>query len=177
LKPGDLFGFLFLVRHFDQVPFGGACCGKDSLEFNGGDDIGEFQITVIVESRGIKRFEPGGEDDRSHIKGLDSFFLIEINGFSWTEFLACLAFAVLEVDAVVMIDGILQGHGLGILHIGGLALDKTRIVGVNDLFGAFYRTLAAGNTFVFINISGALNKLNLKGACLSAHLFYLTQRF
>ena len=103
--------------------------------------------------------------------------MIEIHGLGRTEFLACPALTVLEINAVVMIDSILQGNGLGIFHIGGLAFSESGVVGVHDFFGTLLRTFTAGDAFGFINISGTLNKLYLKRSCLAPDLFYLTQCF
>ena len=176
LKPGDFFGFLVVGQAY-QVPFRGSGGRQDALHFNGGDNVGQAGVAVVVELRWIKGLESGGEDDGADVQGFGLFLLVKIHRVGRAEFFAGAALAVLEIDAVVMIDGIFQGNGLGIFHIGGLAFDKTGVVGVNDLFGALFSTIPAGNAFGFINISGALNKLHLKGACFAPDLFYFAQRF
>ena len=55
---------------------------------------------------------------------------------------------------MVWINGILQGHGLGILHMGRVTLVQTHVVFVVNLLGAPFRTGAAGNAFVCVDVSG-----------------------
>jgi len=57
---------------------------------------------------------------------------------------------------VARIDGVLQGHGLGVLHIDGLSLIEVLVVGVINLPWALLSAQAAGDALVHIHVSGGL---------------------
>ena len=52
-----------------------------------------------------------------------------------------------EVDAGLAIDGVLQGDGLGVLDVSGLALAQALVELVVDFLGALLRAQPAGDAF------------------------------
>jgi len=97
--------------------------------------------------------------------------LIEIHCVGRAQLFAGPAFAFVQPDAIVPIDGIFQGNGLGIRHIGGFALDKAHVVGIADLFGTLFGTFAAGNALALIDIAGMIQDLDLEITGLAADGF------
>jgi hypothetical protein len=69
---------------------------------------------------------------------------------------AGLAGAFLEIDAVIRIDGIFQGHRLAVLDINRLALGQAHVVLIRHFLRAFLGTEPAADTFVHIDIAGLL---------------------
>jgi hypothetical protein len=66
----------------------------------------------------IVNLAAAGKNDGAHVKCEVSLFVIEFDGAGGTKFFTGFTFAFDEIDTVLRIDGILQGHRLGILYIG-----------------------------------------------------------
>jgi len=80
-------------------------------------------------------------------------FLVKIDGTGGTYFFTGPAFALLDVDAAVAVDTIFQWNGLGVFDKGGFALDQPAVVWINDLFGTFFSTGAAGDAQRLVDVS------------------------
>ncbi len=152
LQPGDLAGFAS-VRRADEMPHARAAGRQEALVFKAGDDVGDAAVAVKIEARGIEGLEAGGEDDRTDMDRHRLFLVVEIDGAGGAEFLAGPAFAALQVDAVVAVDGVFEGHRLPVLDIGGFPFVDPHVEFVVDLPGAFFGAEAAGDTFVHIDVS------------------------
>ena len=156
-----------ICRPGDQMAFCGTGRGKDAFELKGCDHVGEFRVLVCVKNCGIKGFESGCKNDGTHIQGHIFFFLIVFNGSCGTDFFTISAFILGQFDTLGRIDAVFQGNGLIVFHIDGFTFDQTRIVGVRDFFGAFFRAETTGDTLFRIYEPWFFLEQNLKIACLT----------
>ena len=101
----------------------------------------------------IKGLEPGCQNSGPHLDGDLFFLLFKIDRPGGTKFFTGLAFSLLEVDAVFLINGILQGYCLGITYIGCLALDESLVVFIVHFFGTLLRACVTGNAFVHVDVA------------------------
>jgi hypothetical protein len=119
-----------------------------------------------VGSKALKR-EP---DDRTDLQGPLDRPLFEIDRPVGQNF-SQAAFAFGQVNAVDRIDRVFQRHGLGVLHVGRLALVQVFVIFVIHFLGAFRRTVPAGDTLVHIDITGLLDDLDGKIALVALNGF------
>jgi hypothetical protein len=99
------------------------------------------------------------------------FLLIEVHGARGADFLAGAALALFYKDALVAVDGIFQRHGLGVFHVGGLALGEPNIVGIDGFFGALLGAGAAADALGDIDVAGVLDQFDLEVPRLTPDLF------
>jgi hypothetical protein len=84
--------------------------------------------------------------------------VLKIDGTGGADLLAGAAASFFfEVNTLLRVDGIFQGHRLGVGDIYSLAFDQPGIVMIHHLFGTFLRTLTTGNAFIHIHIAGLLS--------------------
>jgi hypothetical protein len=114
-----------------------------------------------------------GEDHGAYMKCERPLFVIELNGIGGTEFLTGPALPLLEVNAILWINGVFKGDGLGILYISRLPLNEPCIIFADDFLGTFFCTYSTGNTFVHVHITGILGHVDFKIPLLSGYLFDL----
>tara|TARA_B100000614_G_C14541611_1_gene490488 strand:- start:1074 stop:1490 length:417 start_codon:yes stop_codon:yes gene_type:complete len=136
------------------MTMGGAGCGKQPFEFHGSDHVGIVGVLVIVESAGIKRLEPGGEDNGTCIQGDGLFRLGIVNGVCRTDIRAGTALVLLQFQADVRVDDVFQGHCLGIFDVDSGPLLEISVVTVIMFSGAFLSTGTAADTEVFTDVPG-----------------------
>ena len=102
---------------------------------------------------------------------MGGFLLIEVHGARGADFLAGAALALLQEDALVAVDGIFQRHGLGVFHVGGLALGEPNVVGIDGFFGALLGAGAAADALGDIDVAGMLDQFDLEIPRLTPDLF------
>jgi hypothetical protein len=153
LKPCDLFRFLS-VRRSDHMAARGTAGGQDSFEFDAGHYIGEIGIPVALHGGRIVRLQAGRENHRAHMERDLFFRVIELDGAGRTEFLACPALALLEINAVIPVNHVFQGNRLGVGDVYGLSLSEVLVIGVIHFPGAFFKTGPAGDALVHVYVSG-----------------------
>ena len=86
----------------------------------------------------------------------EHILVVEIDGPRGTKLFASPAFALVQVQAVLRIDHIFQWHRLAVLDIGRLALGDAHVERVVHFFGTFLGAQAAGDAFVYVDITGFL---------------------
>ena len=121
----------------------------------------------------IEHGTAGADNHRTNLNGQFFRLVFKIDGAGRAIFFAGLALSVLKIDTIVCINGVLEGDRLGVLHIDRLAFAETRIVFIIHLFGAFFSAQTTSDTFVNLNISGALQDLDVKVPCLPGDALYL----
>ena len=89
-------------------------------------------------------------------------FLVEGDSAGGTKFLTGFAFSSDKINTLIGIYGILQGDGLGILDIDGLAFAQAAVIGIGDFLRAFLRAQTAGNTLFHVHKSRMLDQLDIK---------------
>lgn len=119
------------------MPLRGSARAEHPLELQAGDDIPEFFVTVLPESLRIDRFEPWGEDQSSHFDFLALCLLREIDRVCRADFFAGQTLSFFKIEAMLRINGILQGNSLGVSHIGCLAPAQTLVKFILHLTRAF----------------------------------------
>ena len=118
---------------------------------------------------GVEGLVAGGQDDGADLEGASLLLIVEIDGPGGAEFDAGLAFALGEVEAVV-VNGVLQGHGLAVLQINGLPFADPDVVRVIHLLGAFLGAEAAGDALVHVHIARLLGYGDREIAFLSGNV-------
>jgi len=58
------------------------------------------------------------------------------------------------INAIIHIDGILQGHGLGVLDVDRLALGQSLVVFIRHFLRAFFGAHPAANAFGHVHVPG-----------------------
>ena len=124
-------------------------------------------MLVVVELRGIERFETGRQNHRTHIEGERLGFIVEQNGPGGTKFFTGLAFALLQVDTLFRIDGVFQRYGLGIGNVDGFSLGQSLVVFVRLFCRAFLGTGTAGDALFHVDVSGLSGHRYVKIALLT----------
>jgi len=157
------------------VPLGGSGGTQNSFKLNAGNDIRKGAVTIDIICMRVKGFEPGGQNDRSHLNLMSFFLLIKIHSIRRAEFLTGSAFPLFKIDTVIRVNHIFEGHSLGILDIGCLAFRKTLIVFIIHLAGAFFSAYSAGNTFSHIHIARAFTDGHCKMPSLAFNGFHIRQ--
>jgi hypothetical protein len=102
--------------------------------------------------------------------------IIKIYSAGLAKFLTGPAFSLLEINAVVLIDRILEGHSLRIGDINSLPLYQTFIIDIINFFRTFFSTCPTGNTFIQIHKPWMLDNLHRKITFFSRNILYFTQR-
>ena len=175
LKPGDFPRFLFVGRP-SKMPPEGSRCGEDPFKFQGSHHIGKGCIGVGIVESGIKGFEPGRHDEGAHIQGDFRLLFIKINGSRRTEFFTCPALSLLKEDAIVLVDDVFEGDGLGVGHINGFPFHQAFIVDVIHFLGAFFRAGSAGDTFIHVHISRMADNGHTEVPLVSGDVLDFTER-
>ncbi len=137
------------------MPLERAGSAQDALELHAGDDIWKLAVAVQVKLR-IERLEAGGENHRPNLQRVRLRLLIEIYRARRAELLARPALAFLEINAVSFVQNVLEGHRLGVLHIGRLALAEALVECVVHLPRALLRAYAAGDALFHVHVPGSL---------------------
>ena len=122
---------------------------------------------------GIKGAKAGRKDDRSDLKGDPLLLILEVHCPGGAEFLAGPAFALFKVDASLLVDDILERHGLRIGNIDGLSLHQAFVVFTVHLLGAFLVTCAAGDTFIKIDVSRVFQYIDFKPPLFPSNVYDL----
>jgi hypothetical protein len=135
---------------------GGSCGGEEPFEFDRGQHIRVLYISVLGISTRIKGLKTRGEDNCAYMNREFPLCILEVDGAAGAELLAGLALALLKEDAAARIDGVLQGHGLGVLDVNGLSLIEVLVIGVINLPWALLSAQAAGDALVYIHVAGGL---------------------
>jgi hypothetical protein len=106
-------------------------------------------------------------------------FVLEIDSACGAEFLTGAAFALLEIDAGLLVYDIFQGDGLLIGDVDGLSLYELFVVFIIHLLGTLFKTGTASNTLVHIHKARMLKDLHLKTALftMDAHNFRKGHQF
>jgi len=175
LKPGDFPRFLFIGGPH-EMSFERARRGEDSFKFQGCDHVGKRRVGVGVIATRIKGFEPRRHDQRAHIQGDFRFLFIKIDGPRGAEFFTCPALSFLEIDAIILVDDVFEGNGLGIGDVDGFTLDQAFIIDVVYFFGALFSTGSAGDTFVHVHISRVADNPHAEIPLFSGDVFDFAER-
>jgi hypothetical protein len=169
LEPRDLFRFL-MVGGTDQMSLERSRCAQDALKLHARDDIGVPGVLVGDVPSRIIRLETGRQDDRAGSDGPLLLSLFEIDRVGGTEFLAGSAFPLLEINAFLRVNGVLEGNRLGVLDVNRLAFDQPLVEGVIHLFGTFFSTGPAADALVHPDIAGVFEDLHLEISGGSFHI-------
>jgi len=102
--------------------------------------------------------------------------ILEIDGAGRTEFLTRLASAILEIDAVIRIDGIFQGNRLGISQGNRFGRNQPFIVKVSNFLGAFLPAKPAGDALFRIDIPRVLQDVDGEAADVAGDIGDFGQR-
>ncbi len=137
------------------------------LELHTGDNVWVFAIGVGLVVARVKRGKPWGKDNSARTDDQAFFLLIKIDGLRGAEFFAGPAFSLLEIDAILAINGIFERDCLGIFDIGGLTFDQVLVERVSNPFRTFFRAGSACDAFVHIHIPWMSEDLYLKISCIS----------
>jgi hypothetical protein len=107
------------------------------------------------------------------------FFLVKIDRFGRAELLTGAALSFFKEDAVVFVDRVFEGNGLGILDIHRLALDQVFVISVVHLLGALFSARAAGDTLFHVHEAGMFDHVHREVPRLAAHVcdFRKSQEF
>ena len=155
LDPGDAPGRR-LVRGAHHMALAGAGRGQEPFELHAGDHVGQAGVGVGVVGRGVEKGQPRCQDDRADLDRAFVALVFEIDGVRRARGLACPAFALLQVDAVLFVQGVLEGHCLVVEDEGGLALVQACVEDVVHLPGALARAFATGDALGRIHVAGPL---------------------
>jgi hypothetical protein len=123
----------------------------------------------------IDRPGAGREDDRSDIDGSNLFLLAEIDCPGRAELLAGSTFPFFKVDTMGAVNGVFQGNGLWILHIGRFAGVQSLIKGIFHLSRTFLGANPTRNTLIHINVAWELPQRYRKTSRFPLQIFYLRQ--
>jgi hypothetical protein len=145
-----------------------ACSAEDPLELHARYHIRILGILVGEIAAGVIGLESGSKDNGPHVQFQLLILLREIDCACGAELLASPAFALLKIDTVIFIDGILQRNGLCVLHVDGLARGQVLIVKIIHLFRTFFSACPAGNTFAHIHEPGMFQDAYLEIARFAA---------
>jgi hypothetical protein len=161
LKPGDFGGF-FLIRGAFEMSQIGSRGAQDALKLKTRHHVRKFCVVVCFILGRIEGFKTGRKDHGTHIQRNLFFFLLEEYSVCGAKLFAGPAFPFLEIDAVVSVQDIFKGYGLGVGYIDGFSLDKVCIVFIFHLFRALFKACPAGDAFLHIHITRALEDLHFK---------------
>lgn len=155
-------GVMLFVRGQAKMPPKRTCGGKYPLKPHGRDDIRMLGIAQVIQGRRIKGIKSRGHDDGAHMDGQLFFGILVINGARRANFFAEPALVFIQIDALGVVNGVFQRHGLGVWHIDGLSFSQVLIIGVIYLSRAFFSAEPAGNTFIRVHIPGVLGNGDLE---------------
>ena len=113
MQPGDLGGFIPVVGAHDMAlerPRG----AQDALKFHAADDIGGVAVFITGQAARIEEGEARSQNHCAHLQLALLRLIVVLDGLGQADFLAQPA-----ADADVTVDGVGQGHRLGISDIGG----------------------------------------------------------
>jgi len=119
-------------------------------------------IAIDIVDLRIEDLTPRRNDNGTGLDGQFSLFILEIDGLGRTELFTDSASPFGKKEAVGRINDILQGNGLGILHMDRLSLTQTRIIFIVYFCWTFLSTEAAGDTLRRVHVTGLLYHLDLK---------------
>jgi hypothetical protein len=164
------------------MTFGGTRSRENALKFQARHHILEIGILIRLELSGIKALKAWSQDNGTHVQINICFCLLKVDGLLFTKLLACrtlwfLAYidAFCEIYTRLSIDSVLQGHGLGIGDINGLAFVHAQVKSILDFPRTLLCTNAATDALVFVNIPGSLDNLNLEVSGLAADGVYFSE--
>jgi hypothetical protein len=147
---------------------------EDPLKFQAGQYVGVPTIGKCVAQDRIIRNESGRKHDGSHSDLVNLWLLLEVDCACGAELLTRFApLVLLEVDAVLGINDILEGNCLGIIKVCSLPPGQAGIVDIRDTLRAFLCTCAAGNAQIRIDVARRLENRYLKIAGLTGHALHL----
>ena len=130
-------------------------------------------VAVDVIGFWIEDLASGSNDDRSDLNHQLLLFFVEIDGLGRTEFLTNPAFALGQKDTMDRVNGVLQRHSLGILHMDGLSLTQTRIIFIIYFGWAFLSAEATRDAFCWVHVPRVLHHLDFKISLLPRNAFHL----
>jgi len=85
-----------------------------------------------------------------------------IDGPGRTYLFAHTAFALVQKQALGIINGVFQRNSLGIGHINGLSLPEAFVVFIINPFRTFLCAESAGNTFVRVHVPWMLGDIDFE---------------
>ncbi len=86
--------------------------------------------------------------------------MVQVHRPGGTKLFAGPAGALVKIDAVNFVDGVFQGHRLGIAHKGSFAPAQTHVEIIFDFSGALLGAKSAGGAFFGIDVAGVLPDLD-----------------
>ena len=117
---------------------------------------------------GVTSPKPHGQDKSTHRYFVFHISLGKVYRPAGAELFTESASTLHKMKAGIFINGVLQGNGLGVKHIGGFPETEPQVEGIGHLDFTFFGTQATGNTLFGFNVAGPLLQLNLKAPWLPA---------
>ena len=173
----DILGLL-VVAHPLEMSACGAGSIHETLQLDGGDDIGRLVICILTELVEIDDIESRGYYDGTVLDRYDLVLLLVVDCLGGADLGADTALTRLEVCAVLTVDDGNGGNGLGEGHVDGGSSAKSPVELAGDLThlaqGALGLALAAAGTSRLVNGSCLLPYLYIEVSDESGNILYLT---
>jgi len=128
------------------VPSEGTGRAQNALEFEAGDDIGKAGVVIGVVFGRIEHLVAPSQDHRPHLDVHPSQGIVEPDGLGQAD-----GFTKSAPHAGIRVDGIDQGHGLGIADGGGCPGIEPRIELVDGGHRTYLGTDSASRAFLKID--------------------------
>ena len=160
LNEYDLLGSLTVGKSLEMT-VGRTCGVHNSLELEGGDNVGALVVCVLVVLIKIDGVETGCNDDCAVLFGYDLILLSIINCACCTDLLAETALTGLELDTSLGVDYgyVRDSLSEGSVDSGSGAEASVELAG-SLLGGALFLTNATACTFIVINLCKIIHNCN-----------------
>ena len=147
---------------------------EQPFEFERRNHVGVIGVGIGVEAAGVEGLEARRKYNRSHFQIQEELLLLVVYGIGGTDFGADTAlFPLAQLAAIFGVDGVTGGNRLSVILIDGFTLAESCVVIIQHYCGALFRTDAAGNTLVRIDVSGLLANLDLEMPFFAVDFFEL----
>ncbi len=170
LDERDLLGGLVVGRpdHVSLVGTGGA---QYPLELQAVEHVLELLVAVLLLQAGVEELVTRRENDRAHVDLLYLLLHLVVDGVSGTDLLAVPALALGEIKALISVNGVLHGHGLGVGDVDRLPVHQAELVLAGDLGRTLLRAKTAADASVLPDVPGLLLQGNreVTGLSLDPH--------
>jgi hypothetical protein len=94
------------------MPHKGPRCTEHPLKLDAGHHIGKTPISILGLPFGIKLCQARGENNGTNLEVQDLLLLIQIDGMGTARLLTLPALFMIEIEAVVLVNGVTGRNGL-----------------------------------------------------------------
>ena len=98
----------------------GSRCTEDPLKFDTGHHVGKAPISVLSLTFGTKLCQARGENNGTNLEVDDLLLLVQINGIGTARLLTLPALFMVEVEAMVLVNGVAGRNSLCIGSVNTL---------------------------------------------------------